>query len=159
MKSYYLILLAAITLLSGCAKKQYPISSVFAAANVTYMNTELDGSITVRARGEGRNRRDAREQSAKNAVYEVIFNGVDVPGNAQLSEPLLSTLHAKERYEEFFNTFFADGGDYKQFVSMKDRKPDTDKEVKGKRQTQVTQTLRIARAQLRTYLIEQGIIQ
>lgn len=152
------LLLATILLLAGCAKKEYPISSIFAPSNVVYLNSELDGSITVRARGEGRNLSDAREQAAKNALYEVIFNGVVVPGNPQLSEPLLTTPNAKERFEEFFNGFFADKGEYRSFISKADRRSSTDLEERGKLQITVTRTLRIQRAELRGYLREQGII-
>ena len=38
-------------------------------ASVECLNVELDGSITVRVTGFGRNRLDAKEQARKNAVY------------------------------------------------------------------------------------------
>lgn len=145
----------ALLLLVGCAKKT--TTSYYASAP-TYLNDEADGSITVRAYGQGRNRSDAIEQAAKNAVRQVLFKGINVPGNVLLSKPLVTAVNAEEKYQNFFNAFFADGGAYMQFTSTEDRRPGTNTKEKNAVQRKYATTVRVLRPQLRNYLIENGII-
>ncbi len=129
-------------------------------ASVECLNVELDGSITVRVTGYGRNRLDAKEQARKNAVYNVIFKGVKVAGkNSTLSRPLIYEVNAEEKYETFVNAFFADGGKYLEFTSMDDRRALSNKKEKGGKQVEWSVTLRVLRPQLRQYLTEQNIIK
>lgn len=129
-------------------------------SSVTCLNTELDGSITVRVTGAGRNRLDAKEQARKNAVYNVIFKGVKVEGrNSILSRPLVYEVNAEEKYADFMNIFFADGGKYLEFTSMDDRRALSNRKEKGGKQVEWSITLRVLRPQLRQYLIEQNIIK
>lgn len=52
--------------------------------------------------GEGRNRADAVEQAKKNAVREVIFNGIHDGNSSCDQRPLLNIPNAEERYREYF---------------------------------------------------------
>jgi hypothetical protein len=130
-------------------------------SSIKCLNVELDGSITVRITGEGRNRFDAKEQARKNAVYNVLFKGVQVENqrNTPLTRPLILEVNAEERHAEFFAAFFADGGKYKDFVSMNDRKDHTNEKVKKDIQVGWSLTVRIKRAELKKYLEEEGIIK
>lgn len=49
----------------------------------------------------------------KNAVWTVIFDGIREGVAGCNMRPLVTEANARERYEDYFNTFFADGGDYK----------------------------------------------
>lgn len=139
-------------------KARMHLLSSYYSSETVYMNDEGDGSITVRAYGHGRNRSDARAQAAKNALRDVIFRGVQVPGNALLSKPLVTTLNAEEKHQAFFDAFFVDGGDYERFVSTADRKAHSDNKEKNSVQVKEATTLRIQRPALRQYLIEKGVI-
>ena len=62
----------------------------------------------------------AEEQGKKNAIHAVVFNGVPSSANgrtpgikALVSDPTLEKSKAK-----FFETFFGNGGDYLQFVTI-----------------------------------------
>lgn len=156
MKVKFLLL----CLLLLCSWQAFAQSYGAPYASVECLNVELDGSITVRVSGAGRNRPDAKEQARKNAVYNVIFKGVKVAGkNSTLSRPLIYEVNAEEKYEEFANTFFADGGKYLEFTSMEDRRALSNKKEKGGKQVEWSVTLRVLRPQLRQYLIEQNIIK
>ena len=48
------------------------------------LGVELDGSVTLRSWGTGRNRIDAVDQAKKNAVYHVLFKGIR-KGNPECS--------------------------------------------------------------------------
>lgn len=150
--------LVALAVMSCASSKKSSYYSTYQSPT-TYMNDEGDGSLTVRAYGLGRNRSDAMEQAAKNAVRDVIFKGVSVPGNALLSKPLVTTVNAEEKFQDFFNPFFADGGTYKQFVSRKDHRPLSNKRERSSMQVKLAITLRVLRADLRNYLMENKIIE
>ena len=124
-----------------------------------FVKIEGDGSITVRASAQGRNYGDAWDQACKRAVREVIFKGIEVPGNSFMSKPLVTEVNAEEKYQDFFNVFFMDKGDYTKFVSMEDKRFGSTVETKGDAMVKQTLTVRILRSELRQYLIDHGVIK
>lgn len=158
MKSYNIIVYCFILLFAiGCASNKVSTSSYYALAT-TYLNDEGDGSITVRAYGHGKNRSDAIEQASKNAVRDVIFKGITVPNNTLLSKPLVTTVNAEEKFQDFFNTFFSDGGAYTKFVSNEDHRSGSNNKEKNTVQVKIAITVRILRADLKSYLMDNGVI-
>lgn len=150
---YCFVLLVAI----GCKPLDVSTSSYY-PSSTTYMNDEGDGSLTLRAYGHGRNRSDAIEQAAKNAVRDVIFKGVNVPGNPLLSKPLVTVVNAEEKFQEFFNKFFTDGGAYSRFVTKKDRRMGSNNKEINTMQVKLSTTVRVLRSDLKQYLIKHEII-
>lgn len=124
-----------------------------------YLNNDLDGSITLRAYGQGRNRGDALAQARKNAVKQVIFEGIYVPNNDALSRPLVYEVNAYTKYEDFFNAFFRDGGDYTMFVHGRDKRIQTNEKSWSGTQAKISTTVTVERALLKQYLKEQNIIK
>ena len=61
----------------------------------------------------------AREQATKNAVHGIIFRGVNGDSNKRVAAimPLIKDYNAMEKNSAFFNDFFADGGQYRQFAT------------------------------------------
>jgi len=113
---------ATMLLVCGCSNPQRNI-----AGNYTYktecMGVELDGSVTVKAWGNGRYRFfDAVEQAKKNAIRDVLFSGITEGRQDCNPRPVLGEVNAQLRHEEYFNRFFADGGEYRQFVNTKDER-------------------------------------
>ncbi len=129
-------------------------------SSVECLNVEMDGSITVKVTGSGRNMADAKEQAKKNAVYNVIFKGVKTEDrNSTVSKPLVYDVNPEEKYEDFINAFFADGGKYTDFVSMEDRRLTTAKRKKQDVQVEWSLTVRVLRPELKEYLTQQNIIK
>lgn len=126
---------------------------------IKFMKMEGDGSITVRTSAQGRNYTDAWDQACKRAVREMIFKGIEVPGNSFMSKPLVTAVNAEEKYQDFFNVFFMDKGDYTKFVSMEDKRFGSTVETKGDAMVKQTLTVRILRSELRQYLIDHGVIK
>lgn len=123
---------------------------------------ELDGSITVKAWGNGRNRSDAVEQAKKNAVRDVVFKGIQNGKSDCSRSPLLLEPNAQERYQEYFFKFFADNGEYKNFVSLKDERLfDKVKRDKKKARESVTNGLvvRVLVYDIKKKLKEDGILK
>jgi hypothetical protein len=136
------------------------------AGNYTYktecLGTELDGSVTLKAWGNGRNRVDAVEQAKKNGTRDVLFSGITEGKSDCNRAPLLLELNAQTKYEDYFNVFFADGGEYKNFVSLRDERifDKISRDKKGARES-VTHgiVLRVLRSELKQKLIKDGIIK
>jgi len=127
------------------------------------LGTEMDGSITVKAWGNGRNRIDAIDQAKKNAVNDMLFKGI-LDGSSECnSKPLVPEVNAREKYEDFFNAFFADkGGQYKSFISMQDERLDVTadgKKFDNKSGVTYSCIVRIKRSELKQYLIQKGILK
>lgn len=103
-------------LLTGCRSSQ-KISSSFATFDfkTTCMGVAHDGTQALRAWGTGADKSRAVEQAKKNAVFDVIFNGI--PGDKGCRQtPLVTEVNARERYSQYFDRFFSPGGEYTKFV-------------------------------------------
>jgi hypothetical protein len=126
------------------------------------LGVELDGSQTLKAWGNGRNRDDAVEQAKKNAIRDVIFNGIREGKQDCNQKPLIFEVNAQEKYEDYFNAFFADGGEYKNYVSLRDERIG-DKLNRDRKKTSESVTngliVRILRAGLKVKLIADNIIK
>lgn len=126
------------------------------------MGVEGDGSATVKAWGNGRNRSDAVEQAKKNAVRDVIFNGLLEGKQDCKQKPLIFEVNAEEKYEDYFNKFFADGGEFKNYISLRDErildKLDRDRK-RGRGSVTNGLILRVLRSELKAKLIADGIIK
>jgi hypothetical protein len=136
------------------------------AGNYTYtircLGVELDGSQTVEAWGTGRYRFDATEQALKNAVYAVIFDGIRDGVEGCEVKPLLTEVNAKEKYEAYFNKFFADKGEFYKYISWKDERIGHKflREKKGATEgTTRSVVVRVLRPQLKEKLIQDNILK
>ncbi|MDR2472064.1 MAG: hypothetical protein LBD53_00690 [Tannerella sp.] len=155
-----IVAVVAITLaaVSGCAEPKG------IAGYYTYktecLGSELDGSVTVLAWGNGRDRFDAGEQARKNAVNDVLFKGI-VEGKGDCHQPpLVNEPNARTKYGDYFNKFFADRGLFGRYVSLKDERSREDREIKAARKS-ITMgvVVRVERAKLKERLIKDGILK
>jgi hypothetical protein len=160
MRSIIFILFAATVILSSCGQKN-SVSANY-ELKTECMGVELDGSQTVKAWGNGRNRFDAVDQAKKNAINDVIFKGVR-EGKAQCeTRPLVGEVNAREKHQQFFNAFFVDKGEYEKFISVKDERIG-EKIVRDRSKGRESVThgfiIRIDVPGLRSRLTEAGIIK
>ncbi len=132
--------------------------AVYSRSSIRCMGVELDGSQTLRVQGYGRNRSDAKEQAMKNAVWAVIFDGIRDGVDGCNMRPLVTEVNAKERYEDYFNLFFADNGAYKEYVSLRDTKKRSGGKSKDKLGYAYDLTIRVLRAQLKSRLKADNVI-
>lgn len=123
------------------------------------LGVEEDGSQTVRAWGFGKKKKDAVEQAMKNAVRDVLFKGIKEGMDGCNLRPMITEVNASERHAAYFNKFFADGGKYKSFVSLKDENKKKSREsVKSSLGTRWSVTVRILCPKLCERLIQDKII-
>lgn len=156
-KRIYSLLFALSCVVMVMAQK----TSVYAYSQNTVecLGTELDGSQTVIVSGIGRTRADSREQCKKNAVWAVLFKGIRGGIGDCNMKPIITEANAEEKYEDYFNIFFMDGGEYLKYVSMEDTKKYSQKKAKSKTHANYTYTVRVMRPQLKQRLTEDGVIK
>lgn len=152
----------ASSTLNSCGDAQKSMSG-----NYTYetecMGIEMDGSQTVKAWGTGRNREDAVEQAKKNGVRDVLFKGITFGKQDCNSKPVIFEVNAQEKYEDYFNAFFADQGAYKEFITGEDGSDMHFSVVQGRKkfEDQVTYgvIIRVQRAKLKDRMVTDKIIK
>lgn len=122
-KIIYTLVVACSVTMSSCQAQKTSNST---AGNYTYetecMGTEMDGSQTLKSWGNGRNYFDASTQAKKNAVRDVIFKGIHTGSGGCNTSAILLAPNAKSDNEDYFYAFFADGGEFTKYVSLKDEK-------------------------------------
>lgn len=123
-KSVTLTFTASLFLLVCACTPQRRIAGNYNTYKTECLGVEGDGTQTLLAWGQGRNRFDAVEQAKKNAVKDVIFKGINYGKGSCETRPIISEVNAEEKYEDYFVKFFADKGPYLSFVSMKDERID-----------------------------------
>ncbi len=152
---YVLTLALTVTGLSSCSVTYQKIPTT----DTLCISNELDGTVTLRIWGLGRTFKDATDQAKKNAVNEVIFNGVRNGNVSYTQAPLVSEANARTKYESYFNSFFRDDGPYADFVSNADSRSFSKTMKLSKVQRAVCITIRVLRPQLQQKLRDDGIIQ
>jgi len=115
------LILGLFTIADGAAQRNSNIGRY--AIETECLGVEMDGSVTLRAWGTGRNRFDAVDQAKKIAVRDVLFKPTR-NGSADCNpHPLVPEVNAEIKYEDYFNRFFSDRrGSYKKFCSGKDER-------------------------------------
>jgi hypothetical protein len=154
-----LLFLFSVVLFSCSAQNQIAGNYIF---KTECLGIGMDGSQTVKAWGNGRNRWDAIEQAKKNAVNDVLFKGIYEGKQDCEKRPVLTEVNARQKNEAYFNKFFSDNGEYTKYISLKDERIDSklsrDRQVARKSVTHGV-VLTILRAELRQKMIEDGIIK
>jgi len=163
MKIYKELFVIALAMLTTWGVKAQTSTSAYYDYEIECLGVELDGSQTVRVWGVGRNKRDAVEQAKKNAVRIVLFKGIQGGLKGCNTKPVVFEVNAEEKYEDYFNVFFMDGGEYSKYTSMKDEKrvnwfkKDKDKE-KSKHFVKYGVTVRVLRSELKKRLESDNIL-
>lgn len=158
MRKLYAIFVALISLiLIDCGQQK---SQAYYDHKSKLIATEMDGTYTIRAWGRARNAVDAYVQARKQAVSDVLFNGVEAATSNLINlKPLLLEVNAKEKYEDYFARFFVDGGEFEKYASMKERRVMSSRYARTDTQTVVQVTVCVDRLALKNKLIEDGILK
>lgn len=89
----------------------------------------------------------------------MIFDGIREGVEGCNMRPLVTEVNARERYEDYFNIFFADNGAYKEYVSLRDTKKRSAGKEKDKVGYSYDLTIRVLRAQLKARLKADNVIE
>ena len=152
-----LLVSAILIIAASCGTK---VSQAYYDQKPQIISTELNGTYAITCWGTGRNSDEAMKELKKQAVYEVVFNGVaSASSNIQSLKPLILTVNAKDKYADWSNKFFADGGEYLKYCSKHDRRTGTSKFYKTGNQVKCQGVVSVDVAGLKAALKESGIIK
>lgn len=145
--------------ISSCkTPTQVDSSYAYASFKTSCLGSELDGSMLLRTWGKGTNKAAAIEQARKNAIRDVVFKGIQDGSSDCNKRPLITEVNAEEKYEYYFNQFFAEGGAYQKYV-VADEKKTSRITAKAKSLEQWSVVVSLNRTALRQRLIEDEIIK
>lgn len=119
MKRILFVLLLCMPLLASAQNRRVRIANEETAAwryeleSVSVGNTP--GTLVLKVWSFSKNPNIAQEQAKKNAVHGAIFKGIPAQDRVPGKQPLVTDEAA---HADFFNSFFADGGDYMRFVTL-----------------------------------------
>jgi hypothetical protein len=77
-----------------------------------------DGTKVMKVWGYGKRVEDAVIEAKMNAVAAAIFKGIPGGQGAAATPAILRDPNAAEKHADYFETFFAPGGKYLQFLTM-----------------------------------------
>lgn len=127
MKKVLLLLLSIILLtptMAGASDKRKTKKANEATQEWRYeleaQTTGLQGTKVVRVWSFSKDPKIAQRQAPKNALHGIMFKGA--PGNKDTRVtqilPLITDPSVEAKNAEFFDAFFADGGDFMRYVTV-----------------------------------------
>lgn len=156
MKKYIGVALIGCLFLGSC---KTTTTDAYYTYQTECLGVGLDGSQTLRAWGTGTNVKMAKEQAKKNALRDVLFKGITSGKNDCGLRPLLLEVNAEEKYENYFNRFFADEGDYIRFVTEDNLMKKSVVKQYSAQQTKCGIVVRVSRSELKKRLEADHIIK
>lgn len=159
MKKFNLLL----TLLMICALNVHASSSKNKAdADTKQWRYEIEcegngsqGTYLVKVWSYSKKQATAANQAVKNAVHGVIFKGVAGGGGCASQKPLASSPGVQYDYADFFDRFFAEGGEYAKYASV----VGVPEYIKIGKEYKAGVVVSVAKDQLRKDLESAGIIK
>lgn len=149
-----LIIVGVITAIcsAGCSPKN-PLANQREVVAVTTAKSE-SGYLYLRATGFGKNMKESQNEAIRNALSAVLFKGV--PGSS-VTRPLVSQPGARQLHRDFFDGFFADNGQYLDYVVvLSSLSPER---IRVKSGIQQTIQLKLQYSALQKMLEQQSIIK
>lgn len=121
-----------------------------------------DKTVVVRVWSYSKKVDVARKQALKNAVHGLIFKGAaannDRSKRAKALRPLVNDPSVEQTHADFFERFFADGGDYARYVSVANSSG-AGNVVKMGKEYKVSVFVSVQYSELRKRLESEGIIE
>jgi hypothetical protein len=120
------------------------------------------GSKLVKVWSYSKKPKFAIEQAMKNAVHGIIFKGYSGGGSGCTPfEPLVADVETETKHQEFFDTFFQDGGEFRKYVTAAadGNIAPGDRLKVSKREYKIGVVVNVTTGQLRKRLEKEGIIR
>lgn len=156
LRRLILIFIALISVSCGALRT----TASFYEQQPQILRAENDGTYLIRSTGVGRTAANAMIEAHKNAIYEILFKGISSSTTTNNAiRPLVREVNAREKYSEYFNAFFADGGLYLKFIDTKEKRTGSSTYAKNKSQVQCTTDISVDISKLKIQLINDNIIK
>ncbi len=124
------------------------------------VGTGVQGTYLIKVWTYSKKPKVAIEQSKKNAVHGVIFKGFAGGGRGCTSQQPLAPAEAEDNFADFFDKFFADGGDYMKYVALSnDGSIDSEDRLKVGKEYKIGVVVSVMKDKLRKDLENAGIVK
>ncbi|MBI2259772.1 MAG: hypothetical protein HYU67_12860 [Flavobacteriia bacterium] len=146
-KNFFSILL--VLFLFSCSNTKN--SNITKYTNETEcVKDNFDGTYVIKAWGTGMNIKDQIISAQKKALNDILFVGLTYGKGECGGAPVVAEPNARKKYEDYFNTFFSENGDFKKYIEV----------LPGANvyKNQVV-TLVVKKSDLKQKLIKEGIIK
>lgn len=145
-----------IALLSACGAHKSQASYDFPSK---VLSVNYDGTYVIRTQVRARNAAIAFTDAQRKVLKEVMFDGVAAGSNGvEALQPLCFDKNIQAKHEAYFQAFFADGGEWTKYASLKDKRTATTTYARNGKQMVETVTVTIDRAAVKAKLQADGII-
>ena len=111
------LLMVSTSAWAGSKKKAEKDTNQF-RYEITCAGNAVQGTYLVKVYSYSRKAQVAEDQCRKNAVHGVIFKGYGGGDGCVAQRPLCNTPGAETAHEEYFRSFFADGGEFQKYASI-----------------------------------------
>jgi len=157
MKKLQTIALAAVVVLLGsCGSK---VSQNHYNEKSQVLSANYDGSYVVRTQVRGRNAAVDFTDAQRKVVKEALFDGIEAANSGvEALKPIILDKNAQAKYEDYFNAFFQDKGEWTNYASLQDKRAGTTQYNRARSQMVETVTVTLKRAELKKKMQEDGII-
>lgn len=159
MRKFLLLLLVAATCLPATAsisKKKADKDTNQFRYEIECAGNAIQGTYLVKVWSYSKKAAVAENQCRKNAVHGVIFKGYGGGEGCVSQRPMANTPGVETQHEEYFKSFFAEGGEFQKYASIM---PGTTETVKVGREYKVGVVVSIRKDDLRRALEAAGIIR
>jgi hypothetical protein len=110
-------ILAAVILSVSCVSTSKNKVAGYLSYETTCMGSGSDGNQRVKGYGKAQSKSEAIETAKKNALKDVIFKGIRGGQSGCELKPVIFDPNMLQSRSDYFDKFFANGGEYTQFVS------------------------------------------
>lgn len=121
------------------------------------LETDQTGNQILKVWGKGLNVQEAKKNAFRNALEEVIFEGVRNGSGGCDVKPILVRVNAREHFQNYFDSFFSDDGKYYLFV-IETRDPILEKKGKNNYEDAYGFTVKVNTRALRNQLKNDKIL-
>ncbi len=90
-------------------------TSAYYTWETIFVKSEFGGSEVYKYYAGGKNKSESIEQAEVDVLKNLIFKGIS---GSPDTRPLVYEVNAEQKYSDFFNNFFSEKGDYKDFVEL-----------------------------------------
>lgn len=154
MKYVYYVLLFFAMMLSACST---PSTFSYSSVETKVIASRVNDVYTLRVEGRDDSRSAATHQACKQAVHDIIFKNLyKTFGDHSMLRALANDPSIEQKNQQYFNLFFADGGEFEKYIEGTDIERET-------RHTDVMTVcivnVAVNRGALRDKLIRDGILK
>ena len=117
MKKYIYICITFTFLFSNCFNRHANKDTATWRYEIECVEVGSEGTYLIKVWSYSKQPTVAIEQSKKNAIHGVLFKGFSGKNSCN-QKPIISNSAIEQEKAEFFNKFFATGGDYMKYVNI-----------------------------------------